>query len=717
MADDDLSIRIGLTEKKYLAQLARMEAQSLKAARSAEKGFERSNAKIARSARKVDSAAAHAASGGLRQISMQLSQVAQQGAVTGNYLQALSVQAADIGLVFGVSGTIVGAMIPILYGVAQGFLETEGDAKKFAAQMEDLTGSVDAFADASKRASESPLDFLKQYKGLADEAQRLFEIEAEIARSRATADLNTTKRNLAGSLGLEDAALVGPEQISRGQEYIFQLQDELVELKRLSEEALDFDPDLQMRIDGVEATITALERIRGGLRDISETFGITQSDAQKLSEMFAALAYVEGPERQANALIEISDHIISASRNLEDATDEGRMLTDQIIQATNSALEFAAADIAANIASGTAEAEVLTEELAQSESLAHSISDGVESIDFSNALAGAQALKEELNITLHQAMKMMRIIGAAAQAARDAAAPPVLDPRDQNYDAAAARRARFEEQQSSGVLNRSLRVPRAGGGSRRRGRSGGGGGLSEEQRAAQREEAEYMREAQRYIDQTKTSLERYNEELAQLAMLNEKGFFEDAPEAYARAVEQLTEELQASEYERFISGVESISDAMAQAIVSGENMGEALANVFRKMAADLLSSGIQELMMQTFGGGIGMGGGSRGGGLFGGLFKGIFGGFRAEGGPVSAGKSYIVGERGPELFSPGVSGMITPNGAGGSSTVQISLGPGLVGNILKQAEGQAVQIASAAGAAQQRQFSGAVQSSQQRGTS
>ena len=45
-----------------------------------------------------------------------------------------------------------------------------------------------------------------------------------------------------------------------------------------------------------------------------------------------------------------------------------------------------------------------------------------------------------------------------------------------------------------------------------------------------------------------------------------------------------------------------------------------------------------------------------------------FRGARAEGGPVKGGKSYLVGERGPEMFSPGVSGMITPNHALGGST-------------------------------------------------
>jgi hypothetical protein len=50
------------------------------------------------------------------------------------------------------------------------------------------------------------------------------------------------------------------------------------------------------------------------------------------------------------------------------------------------------------------------------------------------------------------------------------------------------------------------------------------------------------------------------------------------------------------------------------------------------------------------------------------IFGTIFGGPRAMGGPVSAGVSYLVGERGPERFVPGTSGFIVPNGAGGTIT-------------------------------------------------
>lgn len=46
----------------------------------------------------------------------------------------------------------------------------------------------------------------------------------------------------------------------------------------------------------------------------------------------------------------------------------------------------------------------------------------------------------------------------------------------------------------------------------------------------------------------------------------------------------------------------------------------------------------------------------------------VFGGGRAAGGPVNAGTTYLVGEKGPELFTPNSSGTIIPNGVGGSGT-------------------------------------------------
>ena len=50
-------------------------------------------------------------------------------------------------------------------------------------------------------------------------------------------------------------------------------------------------------------------------------------------------------------------------------------------------------------------------------------------------------------------------------------------------------------------------------------------------------------------------------------------------------------------------------------------------------------------------------------------------GHKAAGGPVSGGSTYLVGERGPELFTPSGSGSITPNNAlgGGNQPINVTL--------------------------------------------
>ena len=55
--------------------------------------------------------------------------------------------------------------------------------------------------------------------------------------------------------------------------------------------------------------------------------------------------------------------------------------------------------------------------------------------------------------------------------------------------------------------------------------------------------------------------------------------------------------------------------------------------------------------------------------------SGVFSGARAEGGPVTSGGAYLVGERGPEVFRPASAGSVEPLGGGGVSvTVNVSGG-------------------------------------------
>ena len=52
---------------------------------------------------------------------------------------------------------------------------------------------------------------------------------------------------------------------------------------------------------------------------------------------------------------------------------------------------------------------------------------------------------------------------------------------------------------------------------------------------------------------------------------------------------------------------------------------------------------------------------------------GMFSGARADGGPVTPGGGYLVGERGPEVFRPASSGDVSPLGGGGGVTVNLQV--------------------------------------------
>ena len=112
---------------------------------------------------------------------------------------------------------------------------------------------------------------------------------------------------------------------------------------------------------------------------------------------------------------------------------------------------------------------------------------------------------------------------------------------------------------------------------------------------------------------------------------------------------------------------QTVTGGMEDAIVNFAKTGKfEFKGFLSSIVEELLRSEVRSLISQLFGLRTGGGGG---GGLFGGK---IIPGFLADGGPAMAGKPYIVGERGPELFIPGASGAVIPNEAlGGGNTTNV----------------------------------------------
>ena len=112
-----------------------------------------------------------------------------------------------------------------------------------------------------------------------------------------------------------------------------------------------------------------------------------------------------------------------------------------------------------------------------------------------------------------------------------------------------------------------------------------------------------------------------------------------------------------------------LENALIRAVRTGQLSFEDLKRSFLSAMADIAAAAIRS--------GIGavLGGGGKGGGIAGGIVAGLLGlPGRAQGGPVSPGRAYLVGERGPELFVPTASGRVE-TGAGGRGVrdVRISI--------------------------------------------
>lgn len=103
-----------------------------------------------------------------------------------------------------------------------------------------------------------------------------------------------------------------------------------------------------------------------------------------------------------------------------------------------------------------------------------------------------------------------------------------------------------------------------------------------------------------------------------------------------------------------------------------ESVGDAFKNMGRDILQMILQIEEKNFAMSLFG--SGSGGTSPWVSAIAGFFGGGYGGGHAGGGPVSGGTSYLVGERGPELFRPHSDGTIVPNHAlGGAAPAPVNV--------------------------------------------
>lgn len=184
------------------------------------------------------------------------------------------------------------------------------------------------------------------------------------------------------------------------------------------------------------------------------------------------------------------------------------------------------------------------------------------------------------------------------------------------------------------------------------------------------------------LEQQEEAIQAASDELDKLAQRYDEMFGVRIPSALdgaQTAWAEYTKYAQDSTVQTFDAvsySIRSTEDALLDFIMTGkggfEDLAKSIIASFARVQIQKLLAGAGNGLLSMFGGG---------GTVIDGVSTMEWLQGRATGGPVLAGTSYFVGEKGPEIFTPGATGFITPNSAlTGSSSLTINVPVNVEGN-------------------------------------
>lgn len=540
---------------------------------------------------------------------------------------------------FGVLGGVLGTVTPLLgtlaaVGIPVGaalFAMGRG-AKETAAELEKVDG-LDL--DGARSAIESLVGLQEKY----------------IAALRVAAETRS-----ASSIAAVNAI---------GKEY--EAQKALLQLKKV---------ETGINLENMRA---ALEQQRNDLRSFLQeikaeaeaTINVTPGDPEGLRRrnraVAEAIAEAAVEQRELTNSIQIYEAKIAIAELAMDA------LTDATANAADFSATLESADLASPINTAASAAEALAANLAESVAQLNKI--------VAAARAGLTSSRQALEIARAKQTYGDDTVGLAGQEAvinsrygyQDGGYSMIA--RGRAADLAAAERDVRRYAEESARIEAQVKAIEDGldtSGGRRRSR-GGSGADTVEQLTAKYEALRgqldpTFRSLQQLRDAQTTLTEAYSAGLITQDQFNELlrkaedqfGQTASVMQTYAAQLGDILGDLA-------VMTLDNIDDVDA--------LKKAWADFARQTARELLklaiSKGFQALINLATGG--------IGGNLFGGIGGGGGGiGFRASGGPVSAGKPYIVGEKRPELFVPNTSGTILPSvPSGGAAEFNVNI----IGNL------------------------------------
>ena len=316
----------------------------------------------------------------MKNLAFQLNQIGQQGAITGNYLGALSIQLPDMLAAFGFAGVLIGGATAVLGPFVLSLFDTGNAAKNAEDRLEGLMGALSAYRDAADTSRRTTQALREEFDAYADGVRRSSEVLANVALQRSRDALAT---DTSGMFLSDLDTLMG--QLS-------EVERAWNEVAKAKNDGLSTSQQIADFTDAYEVAVAQASELEG-------TLGLTAAQAKQLNAAFDNLGKASGMGDVAAAAQEVLD-LIEAMYPAGVGMSEPLAVAYEKMAAVRDAA--AAGEVALNGASGatisltsglgtaTANAWGLSSALAQAFQYAASIRSAIEGMNFTNIGVAAE---------------------------------------------------------------------------------------------------------------------------------------------------------------------------------------------------------------------------------------------------------------------------------------------------------------------------------------
>lgn len=255
-----------------------------------------------------------------RMAAMQLSQVAQQTAATGDFVRALAIQLPDLALGFGAVGIGIGVVAGAVLPMAANLITGRDNATELENAMDSLSQASRDYISAADQAKMSVSELALEFGSAAEEAKRAFEFMQGVSLGKALDQLTV-------ALGTMDFS----------------------ELERLASIVQEGPAELEVLSDTYNKALAGLQ----------EQFGVTGEQALKLRDRLNEIRTASGPEEIVQAVDRLNQYLVASFGSAQDIPPELREMVQRLLEAQTAAARITArldgsadsANTAANAAS------------------------------------------------------------------------------------------------------------------------------------------------------------------------------------------------------------------------------------------------------------------------------------------------------------------------------------------------------------------------------